>query len=548
MKKYIILCMATLLLCISSSSAWAAPPPILVDDFNNKNLVDMNKTDAVVKVSEGYVQLPQTGSDSIAVEKGTGNVLLINGNQTELYNKDPSGQLVKNPHMTFIGLTDPVALAFSGNGSDYWSLSEEGKASYIAQSPDGAVENPMMVIEGIKNPISITAISPSEVAIQDGSSVKVFVSNGQNMVQVPEASFDSGIDEPLKILSIPGTYDIALVDRNGSRYYYNYRSGGHVLNPGLSITGTSQLIAADQKDMDLATLTVANYLYWTHFNGESSSPNQYLTTGPYSNPVAMAISPDEEYYMVRAGDKAIRMDFNGSGYVVNENGSISGLTQGTKKYLHPRSVESKTIMTSENITGLSVSTDEDLPAGTTITIFLSVDGGGSWKEAINGKAIFSTPGKQVRYRATLNTANASLTPLLKRIEINNYSMSLEDFLIIDIVNSPAGNPPLPTDLQVKAKAGYNFTFQVHTRGIKDVAATLSDGGKVDLIPSSDPSEYENIWKGVYATDPFLPSGTLLTITFNANGHNEGQSLNMIRPDQVLIDGSILDDIVINQIE
>lgn len=70
------------------------------------------------------------------------------------------------------------------------------------------------------------------------------------------------------------------------------------------------------------------------------------------------------------------------------------------------------------------------PANTSITIYVSANGGTDWEEVTNGiKHTFSNSGKDFKYKAVFQTSNVSRTPILYNVNFF-YSSTLDETVTI----------------------------------------------------------------------------------------------------------------------
>lgn len=103
--------------------------------------------------------------------------------------------------------------------------------------------------------------------------------------------------------------------------------------------------------------------------------------------------------------------------------------RGIDTYLTGKKVESKTVVKStENIALAKIRASSTLPEGTSIKFWLSNNDGKKWREVESGSwVMFSTSGKQLKWRAVLSTTDTSVTPSLKGITLYYSTGKLEKF-------------------------------------------------------------------------------------------------------------------------
>lgn len=429
----------------------------------------------------------------------------------------------------------------------YWVLKEDGTAVRMEFNGTSMVENPLTTITGISNPISIS-VANGRVVIQDGSTFKSYAFDGTSMVEIPALSKNIGSSNPVNAVAVDSTPDTVFIDDQGFTYYA-FDGSNLVENPFKTVSGLN-VVAGDYQEGEQAYVYLddTGNVNWLSFDGSGYVANFLLSTGPVTGSVALAVAPDDPYYLVRTETGVKTYMFTGSSIEEVPELSIAGLQAIQAKYLHPKTLQSTIITLTEPTKRVFYDTVETLPVGTSISYEFSNDGGSTWFAPDGSNIItFANYDTDLVYRAVLDTIVDTETPLLDKIEIYDYTLEAFNFLITDIVNPPEGNPTLPTDQKVYVKAGYDFTFEVQTRGASLVTAYTSDGGVINMTPAQSVSEFENTWTGTYATDPELPSGTLIDIDIVADD-GTGNIYTLNRPGQVEINGSIMDDLIVNQVK
>lgn len=536
----------------------------LDDDFNDTSLVDLSKTTADVDTGNGWVTLARKNlANGITLYEDNSDITLINGTTVETYRYSGLAMEKEMSLSVELGLSDPLSVSGS-RGGEYLVLDRERqRAGYYNYDGLSMVENPLLSVNGLTSPLAAATVRGSpDFAVLEDKHINRYSFDGSGMVLNNALSIS--MEEPVNPVALAVTaegFDYAVVDQgNNQVLYYRFDGSSIVTNPFMSVTAPGELkrpksislsdegafyVVVDDQD-------VKAYNY----DGTGMVYNALLSVHGLNSPLAVALKPGSmgsfEYAVLHYGEDGQPLvsyyAFDGEGMVEVPSLKITGLAP--IPYANDQLLWSKEITTEKPVADLKIKADVELPANTGILWQVTVDGI-TWLDAVNnGPAVrFATAGSRLNYRAVLHTGEPGLTPKILRVQLIDASLWIGNMRITDIVG-PAipGNPPLPTDRQVKIWAGYNVSFAIDTTGTAEsVAAEISVGTDLitldsalgTIIPVNPVTEGSNTWLGTFHTDTGVPRDTYLDADYTATGDSDLEYASY--PDFAVIYGSALEN-------
>lgn len=563
MKRYALIGFTLLMLILNETSHTLAAEVLIDDTFSDTTKINPHKTTAYVDTKKGWVMLsPKNLGNAVALYKDRYDVTVLNGRSVDTYRFNGTAMIKDETLSIMEGLSDPIGVSVQAEG-EYIVLDRTLKKAITYQSNGWAmIENPFLTANNLSNPVAVTAVYDGEgYGVLEKRDIKCYSYDGEKMVI--NGALSLAMDElcnPIGFGISSKGQDFAVIDRSlnrilylkydGSTYFYNLdmsiTTPGELTNPksiGIFSEGSYLILDGDQ---------VKAYNY----DGNGMAYNHFLSVSGLSKPLSVAVKPGSYNYAVLQLDEndlpfISFYAFNGSGMEEIHELRITGLE--SIPYANEQVLMGKEINSSTPINALRIIVEEELPAGTSITWEVTVDGV-TWKEADkNGSVKFTKPGTKPNYRAILRTDDTHFSPKVMRVSLIDSSLSIGNFQIKNIVGPKIPeNPTLPTNQQVKIWAGYNVTFQIDTGGCaKNVIAHIEFLDKRILLNSLEgtitsnlpPEEYNNTWEGTFHTSGNIPKDTILDIFLTAN--NEGQNEFCSYPGFAVIYGSAFEEHIIH---
>ena len=304
----------------------------------------------------------------------------LDGSVVKYYGYNGSGgSYISNLSITS-GLVNPLDVALSPNTYDCVVLQSD-KARYYAWTGSSLTEVLGLNITNLSAPKSISMGTENNIAIVDGSQVKLYVLSGGSFVNI--ASITSGLSNPISVALRPGSNDLIVADGDNVKYYM-FDGSGLVYNDNLSkaVSGLSNIGSYAPSAVAVSNVNVnANNITKARIRAYCSLPN----------------STSIEFYMSTDGGStwgnAVRVSRNSSGVVTVELGNGSSWVSS------------------------SLTLNDINPQSTVIDLWRTFNSG-----------------KNIAWKAVLITSNSSNTP---KIVAPNPGV---DNAIVWDTNSPPNNP------------------------------------------------------------------------------------------------------------
>lgn len=534
MNRMLKLILLLSILIISTPARTDGAVDLINDTFVDNSRIDLVHTTAEVDTENGWVTLGLKNlTNSLILYKDNYEITLINNDAVETYQYNGTNMELNHRRSINGGLNEPISIA--GSSGEYIVLEKDtNEASWYHFDGTGMVKNGSLSISALTDPKALDVITGTyDFALLDGNQIKRYNYDGTGMVQISPLSFCITGGNPIGISIENEGYTTLILDKVYKKIFCYCFNGTSISKESTkSLERAGELIkptslSAD-KDGGLYLITDGNSIKAYNYTGSAMIYNPLLSLEGLNRPLAVAIKPGLYDYAVLIHDandhpQVAYYAFNGTGMEEVEQLKITGLED--IPYANDQVLRGRDIDVGHGISALKLQAEVELPAGTSITWEVTVDGI-NWNNAVIGnKVTFAVPGNKPNYRATLHTDDKMITPKILSVQLLDASLSVSSLQILNIIG-PAipGNPELPTKSQVMIWSGYNVTFQIETAGSaecvvadiyidKDIITLSSETG--DLVRTYPLESFSNIWTGTFHTDAKTARGTLLDVFFRA---------------------------------
>lgn len=536
MKKRLslLLLLQILLLLIAVKTPGAAD--FFNDTFTDISQVDMAGTTAEVDTGNGWVALSRVSrANAVLLYPDSYDVTLINDNRVETYRFN-GAKMILDPSGS-IGGGFREAIAVAGQEGEYLVL-DRGEKIAVWYAFDGSKMTPDWTrsISALSDPRALDVFAGTyDFALLDGKSVKGYFFDGTGLT--PNWFIDYSVGSSGNALGISladgnfpenGELSCVVLDKAGPEIRCNSFNGSEMApDPSRSVRLDGAAVnlksVSVSREGDTYFLAVGNEIKAFSYDGNGMVYNPFLSVQGLNTPLAVSNKPGSyEYTVLQYDDAGLPMlsyySFDGSCMVELPALRITGLSP--VPYGNDQLLIGKATAAANQVSGLKLTAETQIPDGTSIVWEVSVDGV-NWQPITNhGPAVkFPSRGNQPNYRAVLHTDNNSVTPKIFSVRLSDASLEIRNLCITAVVGPPIpGNPGLPTSRKVKIWAGYNVTFTIETYGAAEsVTAHFTAGSENiflsssagDLIPAHPTANYDNTWTGTFHTNAYLSPGTLL---------------------------------------
>ncbi|MCL6611107.1 MAG: hypothetical protein K6T66_06160, partial [Peptococcaceae bacterium] len=300
----------------------------------------------------------------------------------------------------------------------------------------------------------------------------------------PALVFQPDITDPVKISMVNHSPDFVLFTKTAA-YYFSWDDAGgtYVEDPARRITGLAGVVSAGSDETGHSVLTSSDLGYYMNNDEGGAARVEVFSPGPVSNPVAVSLKPGtcEQIFLDENGNVQWWTYDDALGRMVRDPGlEITGLDLN-RGYAHPRSYFSKAVNTATPYDAARLTVTEDRPAGTSITYYVSSDGGAAFT-AVTPDTWTAVPGgNSFVVKAVLDTTDPQQTP-----KILHVTLEVEEDLILEGQITPQ-----------PAERGRNATISAR-------AVSLTSGAAVTLDSCSVRYPLETKADG----SPALPDGQL----------------------------------------
>ncbi|RYD01479.1 hypothetical protein N752_29700 [Desulforamulus aquiferis] len=181
----------------------------------------------------------------------------------------------------------------------------------------------------------------------------------------------------------------------------------------------------------------------------------------------------------------------------------------------PKEYWSKIFSTAVEYEEVKLTVMEDIPANTSITYWLSSNGGLNFTAINPGSWVTITPGKNFVVKAILDTTDNEVTPRILYVKLEASTLMIRDLIVTAIAKNKIGQILPTSNFPVEVKAGADVIFEVTTEGFAEsVVAEFTTGANVTLTPRNPITDNINTWWGSYIVpiDAVEPSSIGITLT------------------------------------
>lgn len=427
-----VLLLSLILLFLFPSSSLALT--ILDESFYDLNMIDTNKTTALVDTVNQWVQLPNSSlTNAISMlGRDTEGFAMAGTNGVSVFERDDAtGRIAYNPAFSCPWATTATGVSVREDTLSIWAISPNSLAYYKA-SAAGTSNDPNLKASGLVDVLSIAAYKKSDKALllqkTSDNKAKVTLYEAESALNQIK-TFQPNISDPVSISMIDDSPDFRLNTNTASYYFfYDDATGNYVEDTSKKLSGLINILSASSDLIGNSILSADSLDYFMNNDIGGASKVTILSPGSVSNPVAAALRPG-------SFDQAL-IDANGQVYywmlddatnqMVRDNSmEVSGISIN-KGYSHPAEYWSKILNTATNYNSVILTANSDMPANTIIDWYVSSDGGNTFTQVTPGVISQIEAGKRFVLKAVLDTGDITVTPK-----------------ILPVVKLDVNSPPLP---------------------------------------------------------------------------------------------------------
>jgi len=405
---------------------------ILDEGFTTTNMVDLTKTTARLDTLNNYVLLPrQSLTTSInSLENSTGYATASKeGIRLYEYN-DATGRVEQNNVYSCPWATDATGVSIRQDNLNIWAITPDSIACYKFDGA-GMSDDPALKTTGLVDVLSVAAYKAGDSAlVLQGSGNKAKITRYEAGVNLnPALVFQPDISDPVSVSMVNDSPDFKLFTKD-SVYYFSYDEAGgtYIEDPARKIAGLSGVISGSSDEAGNSILNNTAVSYYINNDAGGASRVEVLSPGPVNMPVAVSQKPGayEQVFIDENGNVQWWTYDDAVGRMVRDpNMEISGLSLN-KGYAHPRTYFSVNVNTAAAYDAAYLTVNEDRPAGTSISYYISSDGGLGFTAVPAGRWAAIPSGSNFVVKAVLDTDDPQQTPKLLQVVLNvDQDMVLE---------------------------------------------------------------------------------------------------------------------------
>lgn len=401
----------------------AFPEIVLDEGFNDTALVDLTKTTARVDTANNCVLLPwQSLASSLSmIENGLGYATVSKEGISLYEYDDAAGRAVQNPIYSCAWATDATGVSLRQDNLNVWAITPDSIAYYRFNGA-GMSNDPALKVTGLVDVLSVAAFKTNDSALllqSEGNKAKITLYEAAAGLN-PSLVFQPNIDNPVAISMVNHSPDFRLYTKD-SVYYFSYdeAGGAYIEDPAGKITGLSGIVSGSSDQTGNVILTNTDLRYYINNDTGGASRVEVLSTGPVSAPVAVSLKPGTYEQVLLDESGSVRWwtyDDAGERMVRDPVMEING-PELNRGYAHPRSYYSVVLSTKDLYDAAYLSVTEEKPAGTSISYYVSSDGGGTFNAITPGSWAAIPRGNSFVVRAVLDTGDAKKTPKLLHVTL-----------------------------------------------------------------------------------------------------------------------------------
>jgi len=469
---------------------------VLEDSFNDTSQVDLSRTTARVDTDNHCVLLPERSmANAVDMLKNSLGYAVASNSGITLYElDDATGTIAANPEFSCPWANDATGVSLRQDNLNIWAITESSVA-YYKYNGSGMSNDPALKVSGFNNVLSVTAFKNKDSALvlqADGNLARITRYDAGGSLN-PSLVIEPGISDPVAVSMVNDSPDFRLFTKD-TAYYYSYDDAGgtYVEDPAKRVNGLPDIISASSDDTGSAILSDSNAGYYMNNDTGGAARVDVFSPGPVSGPVAVSLKTGTYEQAIVDGDGNVQWwsyDDALGRMVRDPSLEIAGLTLNSG-YAHPKAYYSKAMTTSISCNAAYLAVIDDIPAGTSVSYYVSSDGGSTYTAIIPGTWTAVPGGANFVLKAVLDTTDTRVTPKILQVRLECDA----DFVINGYVD------PQP------AERGRNVT-------ISAAAVKLTTGEPVNL----DSCEVEFPLPAKLDGDPALAPGdtpTSAAMVFN----------------------------------
>lgn len=493
MRKLLLPVLLAVAVIMPIFSSPAAAQIILDERFTDTAGVDLTRTTARVDTVNKHVLLPwQSLAGSLSMMENGLGYAIASKEGIRLYEyDDATGRVAQNPVYSCAWATDATGVSLRRDNLNVWAVTPDSVAYYRFNGA-GMSNDPALKLTGLVDVLSVAAFKTRDAALllqSGGNKAKITLYEAGAGLN-PSILFQPNIDNTVAISMVNDSPDFRLFTKD-SVYYFSYDEAGgtYIEDPSRKITGLSGIISGSSDGTGSAILANTDLGYYINNDIGGASRVEVLSPGPVSSPVAVSLKPGtyEQVFLDESGnvqwwthdDAGVRM-------VRDTRMETSGLNLN-KGYARPRSYYSAALGTAVPYDAAYLTVTENKPAGTSISYYVSSDGGGTYTAISPGSWTAVPRGDSFVVRAVLDTADPLQTPNLLRV-----TLEVEEDLILEGSISPQ-----------PAERGRNATITARASRLTTGAAVALDSCSVRYPLETKANGGPALPDGVTPTDAIM---------------------------------------------
>lgn len=464
MKKPLFMLLFMLLfLILLPGSAWAEI--MFEDDFTDLGKVDTAKTTAAVDTADGCVRLPRVSTpNAVAMNKyGDGYAFVTpTGIYVNEYD-DAAGEAEINNAFSVPFITDAIGVAIRQDNVNIWAIRQDG-VQYCRFNGTAMTDDPALKASGIGQVLSVDAWEGTDKAAlllnnSGQAQIKIYNAGSGNMVN--ELTVNTTITDPVAVSIVKGTADLRVATKDTLYYLmYDDAAGNYIEDPIKKITGYTDLISLSSDESYHAVTSKTNAsLIFDNDAGGGQTVAAY-SIGPVTGAYAISLLKPGSYdqaLVTSSGDVQYWRYDDAQGKMVRDSSMEETGVQLAGWYIYPKEYWSKIFNTAAGYDEVKLTVLQEKPASTSITYWISSDGGLNFTQLTPNTWASITVGHDFVLKAILNTTDKSVTPKIYYVKLEATTLIVKDLKVTAI----ARNKPeqlLPTTVfPVEVKA---YPFQV----------------------------------------------------------------------------------------
>lgn len=517
MYRYLLLIVFLLAL---PGPVWAVT--VLEDGFNNTLNVDMTKTTAVVDTADSSVRLPSMNiPNAVAMNKYGDGYAVVTKTGIQMYEyNDLTGSVQLNNAFSVPFITDAIGVAIRQDNVNIWAIRQDG-VQYVKFNGSAMADDPALKASGIGQVLSVDAWENNDKAVvllKNGNNAQLKAYNAQTGSLVNELSQNISIQDPVAVSIVKGTADLRVATKDSIYYLmYDDASGQYVEDTAKKITGLSNIISLSSDDSIHAVTSSLNAQLILDNDTGGGTPVGAYSIGAVSGAYAISLKPGsyDQAIVTASGEVQYWRYDDATGKMVRDSSMEKTGLQLMGGYIAPKEYWSKVFSTAEDYEEVRLTVTQDVPANTSITYWVSTNGGINFTQVLPGIWTSVPTGRDFVVKAALDTANKEVTPKILYVKLEASTLEIKNLTVTAIAQNKDGQS-LPTNVfPVEAKAGADVIFEVTTEGFaENVWADFTTGANVVLTPKQPISENINVWWGsfVVPVDAVDPSSIGITLT------------------------------------